>query len=145
MNWIFGFSLETIAGMMLVAIIYGVSVHAPLIFAGFVALRRGTAMRRRLLFVVTASTLSYGFLLLLFLAVWIPVSAVMVFVIPTLRFNGYFEPALFTAVAEFMFTYWQLLLPLAIAVEAWLVVRYLAPRWNRVADALSGAREDSVA
>lgn len=138
MSDIFGFPADLALAIGAATFAYALAVHAPLLFALAVAWRRRATMKRRILFVGTVMVFSYGFLLLLFFTVCLPVWAFLVFVVPTLKEQGYLANSLFLRLADFFDAWWWLLLPIAILLLGFFTARYFASRWNRVAEALHG-------
>jgi hypothetical protein len=132
----FGIPIEIAVGMSMAAIIYFLAVHSPVLFALAVAWRQRKTMRRRILFVGTVMGATYGFIVLFFLAVFVPVSAFMVFVAPALASHGVLENALIFPVTRFAADWWWAILPLVILIPAIFISLYLAARWNRIAEAI---------
>ena len=121
------------------SILYVLLIHSPLIFSSVVALRRGTHMKRRILFIGAVMMLTYGFLFLVLSAVCVPIGAFMIFFVPALVQMGHMKSgSLLVAVADFVAGYWWLLLPVGLVAAAFLVTRYLSRRWNHIAEALDG-------
>lgn len=138
MDTIFGFEPALAAAMIAAAIAYEFFTFAPLIFSAIVAVRRRTTMRRKFLFVGSVVALTYGLLLVFLVTICVPVSAFMIYVAPSLRFNGYLEDSWFIAVADFAVEWWWLILPPVFIAAALVTTRYLAKRWNAIVDALQG-------
>jgi len=120
-------------------IIYTLFAYSPLLFSGAVALRRGRSMKRRVLFVGTVMMIAYGFLLLIAMAITVPVGVFALFFVPALKEYGYMQSgSFFLVMIDFAAEYWLLLWLPALAAASFVTTRYLAARWNGVAEALGG-------
>lgn len=133
----FGFPLDVAASMLMVAIAYFLAVHSPVLLALFTVWRQRKTMRRRILFVGTIMGATYGFLVVLFMAVCVPISAFLIFIAPALKNQGYLKNSLLLALADFAVTWWWVLLPFAVLIPAVFVTRYFSARWNHIVGALN--------
>jgi hypothetical protein len=121
------------------AIAYGIFAHAPLLFSGFVALRRRSIMKRRVLFIGTVMMVTYGFLFLVVAAVGVPVGAFVIFFVPALISLGHIETgSLLLSTVDAIAQWWWVALPPALVLASFLVTRYLSRRWNKIAETLDG-------
>ncbi|GHU20532.1 hypothetical protein FACS189475_09470 [Betaproteobacteria bacterium] len=133
---VFGFPIEVAISLFIVAIAYSLAVHSPELLALVAVWRQRKTMRRRILFVGTVMGATYGFLCVFFMAVCVPVWAFSIFIVPTLREQGYFENSVFLALADFVVAWWWALLPFVVLIPAIFITRYFAARWNRIVEAL---------
>jgi hypothetical protein len=138
MTEVFGFPIAMAISLFVVAIVYFVAVHSPILCALAIVWRQRKSMRRRILFVGTVMGATYGFLVIFFMAACVPVSAFMIFIAPALRQQGYLMNSVFLAVAGFFAAWWWALLPFVILIPAIFISRYFAARWNRIVEALQG-------
>jgi Flp pilus assembly pilin Flp len=121
-----------------VALAFFLLEMSPLVISLWIAVRRRATMRRKLLFVGTATAMSYGVLLALFALVCLPVIAFVIFLVPALKGLGYLQSSDALAVAEFVARWWWLMLPPSVAVVAVVVIGYMEKRWNGIVNALQG-------
>ena len=138
MTEILGFPPDLALAIVAIAAAYLFIIHSPVLFALAIAWRQRRLMKRRMLFVGSVMVASYGFIVLFLMAVAVPVQAFAVFVVPSLRAQGYLEHSVILAAVDFTYEWWWLLLPAAILVSAIFTSRYLASRWNRIVVALNG-------
>lgn len=138
MSEVFGFPVEMAISMLMVAIAYFFAVHSPVLLALFTVWRQRKTMRRRILFVGTVMGATYGFLMVLFMAVCVPISAFLIFIVPALKEQGYLKNSLFLALADFVVAWWWVLLPFAVLIPAVFISRYFGARWNGIVEALNG-------
>ena len=138
MTEIFGFPPDLALAMVAIAAAYLFVIHSPVLFALAIAWRQRRSMKRRVLFVGSVMVASYGFIVLFLMAVALPVEAFAVFVVPSLKEQGYLENSVVLAAVDFAYEWWWLLLPAAILVSAIFTSRYLANRWNQIVVALNG-------
>lgn len=108
----------------------------PLIFPTLLAVRSGKHIQRRGLFVLGATCLSYGFFLLLVIAVWLPLELLASFW-PQLasdvpQFTSRSTPMLNFAHAWFKFLPFLMLL-----VFASISTRWLWKRWPKFAEVIN--------
>lgn len=138
MDDVFGFPIAMTISLCMMAIAYFLAVHSPVLLALVVVWRQRKSMRRRILFVGTVMGATYGFLVVFFMAVCVPISAFLIFIVPALREQGYFENSAFVNFANFIATWWWVFLPFVILIPAIFITRYFAARWNRIVEALHG-------
>lgn len=141
MSEILGFPLHMAIAIAAVALAYLIAVHSPVLFALAIAWRQRKTMKRRILFVGSVMVASYGFLVVFFMAVAVPVAAFSIYIVPALKEQGYLQHSLFLAVVDFTYQWWWLMLPLASLVSAILTSRYFSHRWNKIIEALNGSQE----
>jgi hypothetical protein len=121
---------------------YLLCIFAPVLFSAFVVWRRRTSMQRWFLFVATVTMWTYGFTLFLYLALVIPLDLVAIYLVPPLKTQGYFEGSfsqLFLWFLDVIFSRWYLVMAAVTVLTAFFTTRYLARRWNRIAEALQVA------
>ena len=137
MQEILGFPLHMAIAIASVAIAYLFVVYSPVLFALAITLRKRKTMKRRILFVGAVMVASYGFLAVFFMALTVPVAAFSIFIVPSLKDQGYLQNSIFLTVVDFAVHWWWLMLPLAILVSAILTSRYFSHRWNHIVEALN--------
>jgi hypothetical protein len=134
------FPIATAISILVITIVYFLAVHSPVLLALIIAWRQRKIMHRRILFVGTVMGATYGFLVVFFMSVCVPVSAFMVFIAPAFNEQGNFESSVvfqvFLELADFSAEWWLLLLPFIVLIPAIFISRYFAVRWNRIVDAL---------
>lgn len=138
MSEILGFPLHMAIAIAAVAIAYLFAVHSPVLLALAIAWRQRKIMKRRILFVGSVMVASYGFLVVFFMAIAVPVVAFSVYMVPVLKEQGYLRHPIFLAVVDFTVQWWWLMLPPAILVSAIFTSRYFSHRWNKIIEALNG-------
>lgn len=135
---ILGFPTDLLLTMLAIAAAYLVVIHSPVLFALAIAWRQRKTMKRRILFVGSVMVGSYGFIILGLMAIVLPVEAFSIFVIPTLKSQGYLSHSSVLAAIDLAYKWWWVLLPVSILASAIFTSRYLARRWNRIVEALHG-------
>lgn len=138
MNDVFGFPIAMALSMGMIAIGYFFAVHSPVLLALFTVWRQRKTMRRRVLFVGTVMGATYGLLVVFLMAICVPISAFLVFIVPALKDQGYLKSSVFLAVADFVVAWWWALLPFAVLLPAIFISHYFAARWDRIVEALHG-------
>ena len=117
------------AGLWLIAL-------APFLYPFYVAVRRGKSVSRRWLFVVAATCMTYGLIMLLVTAVWLPLEFLVTKVAPQLKIDApqiasWFNPAL-----DFVYTWFHYVPLLLLFVLAFFNTRWLWKRWHKIAGVL---------
>lgn len=138
MTDVFGFPVAMAVSMTMIAIAYFFAVHSPVLLALFAVWRQRKTMSRRVLFVGTVMGATYGLLVVFLMAICVPISAFLVFIVPALKDQGYLKNSVFLAVADFVVAWWWALLPFAVLLPAIFISRYFAARWSRIVEALHG-------
>jgi hypothetical protein len=138
MTDVFGFPVAMAVSIALIAIAYFFAVHSPVLLALFAAWRQRKTMPRRVLFVGTVMGATYGLLVVFLMAICVPISAFLIFIVPALKDQGYLKNSVFLAVADFVVAWWWALLPFAVLLPAIFISRYFAARWSRIVEALHG-------
>lgn len=138
MTDVFGFPFAMAVSMGMIAIAYFFAVHSPVLLALFTVWRQRKTMPRRVLFVGTVMGVTYGLLVVFLMAICVPISAFLVFIVPALKDQGYLKSSVFLAVADFVVAWWWALLPFAVLFPAIFISRYFAARWSRIVEALHG-------
>jgi hypothetical protein len=138
MTDLFGFPIAMAVSMVMIAIAYFFAVHSPVLLALFTVWRQRKTMPRRILFVGTVMGATYGLLVVFLMAICVPISAFLVFIVPALKDQGYLKNSVFLALADFAVAWWWALLPFAVLLPAIFVSRYFAARWSRIVEALHG-------
>jgi hypothetical protein len=140
MTDVFGFPIATAISMLMIAIVYFLAVHSPVLLALAIVWHQRKTMHRRILFVGTVMGATYGFIVVFFMSVCVPVSAFMVFIAPVFNEQDYFKGSIVFQVllklADFAAEWWFLLLPFIVLIPAIFISRYFAGRWNRIVEAL---------
>jgi hypothetical protein len=138
MSEVFELPAAMAISIVMVAIVYFLAVHSPVLLALFTVWRQRKTMRRRILFVGTVMGATYGFLVVLVMAVCVPISAFLIFIVPALKEQGYLKNSLFLALADFVVAWWWAILPFAVLIPAIFISRYFAARWSDIVEALNG-------
>lgn len=138
MTEVFGFPIATAVSMAMIAIAYFFAVHSPVLLALVAVWCQRKTMPRRVLFVGTVMGATYGLLVVFLMAICVPTSAFLVFIVPALKDQGYLKNSVFLAVADFVVAWWWALLPFAVLFPAIFISRYFASRWSRIVEALNG-------
>ena len=138
MTDVFGFPIAMAVSMAMIAIAYFFAVHSPVLLALFAVWRQRKTMPRRVLFVGTVMGATYGLLVVFLMAICVPISAFLVFIVPALKDQGYLKNSIFLSVADFVVAWWWALLPFAVLLPAIFISRYFAARWDRIVEALHG-------
>ena len=118
---------------------YLLAIFSPLIVALSLALRSGSTIPRRWVFVLVATALSYGAALFAYLVVAVPVRLFAVYAYPSLvaadNSRISWEPWILPLdrLGEFP----QYLLPIMLLVVACTVIVYVWRRWPAIANALA--------
>lgn len=138
MTDVFGFPVAMAVSIAMIAIAYFFAVHSPVLLALFVVWRQRKTMPRRVLFVGTVMGATYGLLVVFLMAICVPISAFLIFIVPALKDQGYLKNSVFLAVTDFVVAWWWVLLPFAVLLPAIFISRYFAVRWSRIVEALHG-------
>jgi hypothetical protein len=137
MTDVLGFPPDVTFKVLAFAFTYFVAIHSPVLLALAIVWRQRKTMKRRTLFVGSVMMGCYGFIALFLMAVAVPVEAFLLFIVPTLKHQGYLNHSVFLVAADFVHSWWWWLLPCVILISALIVALYLSARWNRIADALN--------
>lgn len=135
----FGFPAETATFMLMICMAYFFAVHSPTLLALLVVLRQRKTMRRRILFMGTVMGATYGLVVVFALAICVPIEAFAIFILPTIKHQGYNANTPFWILVEWASNWWWALLPLVILIPAIFISRYFAARWNAIVEALNGS------
>jgi hypothetical protein len=82
--------------------------------------------------------LVYGISTAVLICVGIPIDALLVYVVPQLQFNGYFQENWFIELAEFVSAYGPLLIPVVLVVLTVVITGRVSSRWDRLVMAWNG-------
>jgi len=111
---------------------------APILWPAVVALRRRPALPRRGLFVFVVGTLCHGTLGLLATLIVLPVSALLVHVVPQLEAASAHSGEPIASIVRLVAEYWWVAYSPALLVLAVAMTRWLAARWARIVSAMAG-------
>ncbi|MBI5918194.1 MAG: hypothetical protein HY849_02305 [Nitrosomonadales bacterium] len=103
-------------------------VLGPLLLPAWTAWRK--RLDRPVVFIILIASLVYGFILLVTLAVWLPVSAFVVGMAPTLKSNNLPYGSWLLLLYEIVQTWGSLLAPTVPAAASYVLSYSLAKRWN---------------
>ena len=124
--------------MILAAVVWWLLSLAPILYSALLAFRAKPVMPRRVLFVGTVSTLSYGLLILFVFVVSLPLGAFSTYIAPTLREAGDLTLAGRWAgeISDAISSWGFFIIPLILAGSALWLSRRLLPRWPQIVIAL---------
>ncbi len=111
---------------------------APVLWPAVVALRRRPTLPRRGLFVFVVGALCHGTLGLLATLIVLPVSALLVHVVPQLEAASAHSGGPIASIARLVAEYWWAAYSPALLVLAVAMTRWLAARWARIVSAMAG-------
>jgi len=109
---------------------------APIFWPVAVALRRPTLPRRGL-FVFVVAALCHGTLGLLAALIVLPVSALLVYVVPQVEAAGAHSGGPIASIARLVAEYWWIAYGPVLVVLAVTMTRWLAARWTRIVSAMA--------
>jgi hypothetical protein len=125
---------QTVMALMIGA--YFFCVAFPILFPLLLAFRRTLAIKRKLLFLFTVSTICYGSVAFFAWGIQLPSTFYGVFVAPQMYYEGKFVATPIVEAESFMNLYGFFVYPVATAIFAVVIGVYLSGRWNRVVLAL---------
>lgn len=138
MSEVFELPAAMAISIVMFAIAYFLAVLSPVLLAVLTVWRQRKTMRRRFLFFGTVLGATYGFLAVLVIAICVPISTFLIFIVPVLKEQGHLKDSLFLALADFVVAWWWAFLPFAVLIPAFFISRYFAARWNGIVEALNG-------
>jgi hypothetical protein len=121
---------------VLVFSVYVAAVLSPFLVAAYLAVFRGGAVPRRGLFLLVAPALAYGFIVLAWVLIVLPVELFTVYLLPTLRAAGSAAP-LWEVPLYRIGDPLHYVVPVALLALSYFVVLNLWRRWPFVARALA--------
>lgn len=131
-----GLSVGAAIGVALLFTLYILGTWMPVWYPALVAFRRRATLQRPFAFAFCAFGVIAGAFFVGWVAIVVPIQAVLVYVVPTLKAAGYIERPLLIGVFDFVYTWWFLASPVVGAGVSILVVRLLVNRWGRILEAL---------
>jgi hypothetical protein len=132
----FPFSTKDMLYIASFAIPYLLCVFSPVIYSCFVALRHKPSLPRKKLFIVTITSITYGFFIFIYLAFSIPVEFYLNSIAPSIRHSGHYYGQPFVAIADFIITYGWLIIGFLLLCTAIVLTQYLRKRWAAVVNAI---------
>jgi hypothetical protein len=137
MKYLAGFTPEQIALILAAAAAYFLMSWAPVIWPLVATHKLRANFPRRWLFVFAILALSYGVIVAFLTLLTIPITAYSVFIAPQLSFNGFHLTDGLVSANEFVVAYWWLMLPPALFLNTFVLVRKLLPAWPAICSALT--------
>ncbi|MBA8886818.1 hypothetical protein FHW12_001009 [Dokdonella fugitiva] len=110
---------------------------APIFWPAAVAVRRRPTLPRRGLFVFVVAALCHGTLGVLAALIVLPVSALLVYVVPQVEAAGAHSGEPIASIARLVAEYWWIAYGPALVVLAGTMTRWLAARWTRIVSAMA--------
>jgi len=132
-----GFSPEAIGLILLASSIYFLIGWAPVLWPIIATHKVRHTFPRRWLFALTILSLSYGVIVAFLMLLSLPATAYSTFIAPQLAANGFHGTDWLVRANNLSVNYWWLMLPPALLVLTFVLVRKLQPAWPAMCSALT--------
>jgi hypothetical protein len=126
------FGWELTAAFVAIGIAYSAVALAPVWWPAWRAWRGSPPLPRPFLFVGVAAALVYGVSTFILLAIFLPMSAIRIFIVPSLDHAGVWYGTPLGHVSHLFYEHgWLLIVPVELLL-AWYVTRRLERRWGHI-------------
>jgi hypothetical protein len=122
--------------IVLIGVPWLLSHFSPAIYSIFVSLRNIPSLPRKKLFVFTATSFTYAFICFLVLAFVIHTRFYLTYITPLLKHSGYYYGQPLVSIADFIISYWWLLVGPALFFSSIFITRYLRRSWVAIVAAI---------